>query len=76
MSNLNVFKELLALLPSTPLLVGEVISVATGTVTVQQPGGGTQIVRASGYSVGAKVFFRGGVVEGLAPALATVVIEV
>ncbi len=76
MSNINVFKELIALLPSSPLLVGEVITVDTGTVTVEYPGGGTQMARATGYAVGAKVFVRDGVVEGLAPSLPTLTLEV
>ncbi len=73
---LNSFKELLDLLPQTPLLVGQITVVASGTATVQYPGGGTQLVRGSGYSVGAKVFVRDGVIEGLAPSLPTVTIEV
>ena len=76
MSSINVFKELLALLPSSPLLVGEVIVVASGKVTVEFPGGGTQVVRGTGFAVGANVFVRDGVVQGLAPALPTSTIEV
>lgn len=76
MSNINVFKELMALLPSSPLLVGQVIVVAAGTVTVEYPGGGTQIVRGAGFALGAKVFVRDGVVEGLAPSLPTLTLEV
>lgn len=76
MSAINIYRELMTLLPSSPLLVGQVITVATGTVTVQYPGGGTQVVRATGYTVGAKVFVRDGVVEGLAPALTPLTIEV
>ena len=76
MSSINVFKELMALLPSSPLLVGEVIVVARGTVTVEFPGGGTQVVRGTGFAVGAHVFVRDGVVQGLAPALPTSTIEV
>lgn len=76
MSSINVYRELMALLPDSPLLVGQVITVATGTVTVQYPGGGTQMARGAGYAVGAKVFVRDGVVEGLAPSLPTVTIEV
>jgi hypothetical protein len=76
MSTLNLYRELLALLPSSPLLVGQVITVATGAVTVQFPGGGTQVVRGVGYSVGAQVFVRDGLVEGAAPALPLVTIEV
>ena len=73
---INPFVELLGLLPQTPLLVGQVVSVGSGTVTVQYPGGGRQVARATGYSIGAKVFVRAGVVEGAAPALTAVTIEV
>lgn len=76
MSEINVFKELMALLPSSPLLVGEVVAVSSGTATVQYPGGGTQGVRGTGLAAGAKVFVRDGVVEGLAPSLPDLVIEV
>jgi hypothetical protein len=73
---MNIYRELMALLPSSPLLVGQVVAVATGTVTVEYPGGGTQIVRATGYALNATVFVRDGVVEGLAPTLSTSTIEV
>lgn len=76
MSALNPFKELLDLLPSSPLLVGRVVAVATGLVTVQYPGGGQQAARGAGYPLNAQVFVRGGVVEGLAPSLVAVTIEV
>lgn len=73
---LNSFKELLDLLPQTPLLVGQITVVAGNTATVLYPGGGAQRVRGSGFAVGAKVFVRDGVIEGLAPSLPTVTIEV
>ncbi len=73
---LNPFKQLLALLPQSPLLVGQVAAVGAGVVTVLYPGGGQQTARGTGYAVGAKVFVRAGVVEGLAPALVAVTIEV
>jgi hypothetical protein len=76
MSALNPFKELLGLLPGSPLLVGRVVAVATGLVTVQYPGGGQQIARGAGYPINAQVFVRNGVVEGLAPSLTAVTIEV
>jgi hypothetical protein len=76
MSSTNIYRELMALLPASPLLVGTVNSVATATAVVQYPGGGTQLVRATGYAAGAKVFVRDGVVQGPAPALATLTIEV
>ena len=73
---LNPFKQLLDLLPQTPLLVGQVVAVATGTLTVQYPGGGQHVVRGVGYAVTNQVFVRNGVVEGLAPALTAITIEV
>lgn len=76
MSEINIFKELMALLPSSPLLVGGVIGAGAGTVTVEYPGGGTQIARGTGFAIGAKVFVRDGVAEGLAPSLPTVTLEV
>jgi hypothetical protein len=76
MSVLNPFKELLDLLPGSPLLVGRVVAVDTGLVTVQYPGGGQQTARGTGYAINAQVFVRNGVVEGLAPSLTAVTIEV
>ncbi len=76
MSALNPFKELLDLLPSSPLLVGRVVAVATGVVTVQYPGGGQQTARGTGYALNTRVFVRAGTVEGIAPSLAFTTIEV
>ena len=73
---LNVYRELLNLLPGDPLLTGEVtVSHADGTVTVELPGGGT--VRARGvFAAGDHVFVRAGVVESLAPDLPFAEIEI
>lgn len=73
---LNPFKQLLALLPQSPLLVGQVVAVGSGVVTVQYPGGGQQTARGTGYAINAKVFVRAGAIEGLAPSLTAVTIEV
>jgi len=73
---LNPFKQLLELLPKSPLLVGQVVAVGGGVVTVQYPGGGQQTARGTGYALGAKVFVRSGVVEGVAPSLTALTIEV
>lgn len=72
----NVYKALLSVLPSSPLLVGEVVSAAGDELRIQLPDG--SIARARGaYTVGQTVSFRaGGAVEGLAPALPFVEIEV
>lgn len=71
----NPFKRLLALLPNPPLQVGEVIQYADGVATIEVPGGG--IAQARGETtVGAKVFFRDGSIEGPAPDLPVEVIEI
>lgn len=71
---LNPYRSLLALLPDAPLQVGEVVLV-DDLVSIELPGGG--IAKARGdATVGDRVFFRDGVIEGPAPALTTVLIEV
>lgn len=71
----NPFKRLLALLPNPPLLIGEVVSIENGVATVAVVGGGFLQARGA-TTVGARVFFRDGVIEGPAPDLPTEVIEV
>ena len=71
----NLYKRLLDLLPTKPLQVGEVTKVYAGMVTVALPGGGS--IQALGVaSIGARVFVRDGRVEGIAPLLPVVVIQV
>jgi hypothetical protein len=71
----NPFKRLLGLLPQRPLQVGTVIAVAGGVATVELPGGGQEQARGAA-TVGQRVFFRDGAIEGLAPALTYVEISV
>lgn len=73
--SLNPFRRLLALLPSPPLLVGDVTDVTDGVVTIELPGGGLMQARGD-VLVGDRVFFRDGVVEGPAPSLPVELIEV
>jgi hypothetical protein len=73
---INPFVELSNLFPKPPLLAGQVVSVGSGTVTVQYPGGGQQVARGTGYAVGAKVFVQDGAVDGAAPTLTAITIEV
>lgn len=72
----NLFRRLRDLLPEPPLTVATVAATnADGTVTVTYPGGSQ--VRARGVGgVGSKVFLRSGIVEGEAPSLPTLVIDV
>ncbi len=73
MSNLfSVFKELI---PSNPLLVGTVTQSSGDTHQITLMGGGIMMVRGKA-SLNDKVFVRGGVIEGVAPNLTLVSIEV
>ncbi len=71
----NLFTRLKALLPDAPLLRGEVVEIADGVATVEMPDGGRLQARGTA-SVGQKVFFRAGAIEGPAPDLPLDVIEV
>ena len=72
---MNPYKMLLDLLPARPLQVGTVVAVAGGVATVEMPGGGRDQARGAA-TVGQRVYFRDGAIEGLAPALAFLEIEV
>jgi hypothetical protein len=72
----NLYRALIDLLPQPTLQVATVTAThADGTVTVEYPGGSTQRVRGDA-TVGQKVFVREGAVEGVAPSLPVVEIEV
>ena len=74
----NLYRALRELLPEPVLLVATVVSVDTdaGTSVVAIPGGLQQTVRGTGVEADLKAFVRNGVIEGAAPALAYVEIEV
>lgn len=72
----NLYRALLELLPEAPLLVGTVTVVHSDeTVTVALSGGGLLRVRGSA-AVDDRVFVRNGVIEGPAPALTNVTINI
>ncbi len=71
----NLYHQFLALLPPRPLQVGAVTAVAGQLCTVQLPGGGVLQVRGAAV-VGDQVFVRDGLIEGLAPSLPIVSIDV
>jgi hypothetical protein len=58
-----------------PLLVGDVVSVDGDVAVVEMPGGG-RITARGAVTVGTRVFVRGGAIEGTAPSLTLVLIEV
>lgn len=64
----NAYARLRRLLPSEPVQVAAVVSSASGSSTVQLPGG-AQLVMRGEAAVGAQVFIRGGAIEGPAPSL-------
>lgn len=71
----NPFKRLMALIPDPPLQVGTVSSTDSGVATLALPGGGLTQARGAA-TVGSKVFFRDGLIEGPAPNLPIEVIEI
>jgi hypothetical protein len=76
MQQTNVYRALLELLPEAPLLIATVATVnADGTRTIAFPGGGSQQARGEA-TAGQRVFVRDGLIEGLAPALTPLTIDV
>jgi len=71
----NLYRQFLDLIPSPSLNVGEVIAVDGGVATIELPGGGQLQARGTA-TVGQQVFFRDGVIEGVAPSLTVEIIEV
>ena len=71
----NVYQQFRELLPDPPLQAGTVTAVGAGVLTVQLPGGARVTVRGEAQ-VGQNVFFRDGVVEGVAPSLTLEAIEI
>ena len=71
----NVYQQFRELLPDPPLQAGTVTAVGAGVLTVQLPGGAQVTVRGEA-PVGQNVFFRDGVVEGVAPSLTLEAIEI
>lgn len=71
----NLYRQFLDLLPARPLQVGTVTATDGSTCTVQLPGGGVLQTRGAA-TVGQQVFVRDGVIEGDAPALTVVAIEI
>ena len=74
---MNIYRQLIDLLPSDPLLIGAVTAHnADNTSTVEMPDGGTMRARGTGVAVGLNAFIRGGAIEGPAPDLPVRLIEI
>jgi hypothetical protein len=74
----NLFRALRELLPEAPLQVATVVTVhtATGESTVAWPGASQQRVRGTGVAAPGRAYVRNGVIEGPAPNLTLVDIDV
>jgi hypothetical protein len=72
---LNLYKKFRDLIPDPPLLVGDVVAISNGVATIEEPGGGRSQARGEAL-VGDRVFFRDGAIEGPAPTLSVVLIDV
>lgn len=71
---MSIYKKFLDLLPKQPLQIGLVTSVTGGVATLTLPDGGTTQARGEA-TVGQRVYFRGGAIEGQAPTLPLEVID-
>lgn len=74
----NLYRALRELLPEPALQVATVaaVYVATGESLITWPGGSQQRVRGVDVAAGGHVFVRNGMIEGAAPALTALTIEV
>lgn len=71
----NPYAEFKKLLPISPLLVGVVSAIDGTEALITLPDGST--LRARGQATqGQSVFVRGGLIEGEAPALSLIEIEI
>ncbi len=71
----NIYKVFKDLIPAPPLLVGKVIAVRPGHNVIELPGG-AQVTARGPATVNKMVFFKDGVIEGDAPDLTVVTIEI
>lgn len=65
---MNLYTKLLGLLPNSPLQIGEVLSVDNGVATIETPDGNTITARGNA-SIGDRVFYRAGAIEGTTGSL-------
>ncbi len=72
----NILKAFQALLPASPLRVGEVVAIDGVELRIELPDGSLSSARGSS-TVGTTVYFRpGGAIEGDAPTLPYVEIDI
>lgn len=74
---MNIWSRFQALFPDPPLLVGTVQAhMADGSSRIVLPSGAVIYASGTGVAEGSKAFVRGGKVEGEAPELPAIQIEV
>lgn len=71
----NLYQRLRSLFPASCRQVGTVTGISGSTVTVQLPDGASTVVIGSAQ-IGTMVYFSNGAVEGIAPSLTVVDIEI
>lgn len=72
----NLWRQLTDLLPQSPRQIGQVMDIhSDDSLTIELLGGGLLRVRGRA-DVGESVFVRDGLVEGVAPSLPLVEIEI
>jgi hypothetical protein len=77
MASTNPYVALLALLPSYPLQIATITAIDGEVARLALPGGGVLTARGVGSGVvGDQVFVRDGVIEGAAPSMPVVLIEI
>ncbi len=75
--SINLWAQFKAILPGDQLLIGKVTAINTdGTSQITLPGGAKLTARGTTVAVGSNAWVRGGAIEGEAPALTSVEIEV
>jgi hypothetical protein len=74
----GIWKKFIDLLPKHPRYIGTIITIeSAGRYTVQLVGGGMlQVIGESGYQVADKVFIADKRIEGRAPTLTGIIIEI
>lgn len=71
----NPYKLLKSILPDPPQLVGDVVAFGNGVATIALPDN-SQVQARGEANIGDRVFVRDGLIEGPAPNLTVVFIEV
>lgn len=71
----NLYRLFRDLMPTAPLLVGDVVAFTDGVAVIELPDG-THMQARGEVTIGDRVFFRDGVIEGPAPDLPVEIIEI